>query len=400
MKCITFSFYKSYYYFIIFWISSFLLSFFISLYEENLQDSQENNRNSRVMDELLDLTNQIGGDLIAGFLVLYTYITTGSLTMKETQTILVNTNMEINSSKKMKRCTLILIVSILEFIYKGTNTILSLYYTKLKYVEYMWLISIIILSRIFFSHYLLKMNLYKHHFISLIIFLIGYLFMGILSFLAGDFSLEKWPLFSFFIFKYILNGLEDVLNKILLTNRLMLPHLLIFLRGLYNLGMLIILVFILKFAGIEIILRNNIYIYIIFIFLLIVYCCSSLITMEVIYIFSPQHVSFLNIVFQMCKLIYYRISHKYPVTIIISQGIVSLFMIFSTLIFSEMIIINKWGMNENTKEGFLIRAKQELDEQNGITELMDNEDEGKEYEDENEKNEAIITSEKNNYSNY
>ena len=101
---------------------------------------------------------------------------------------------------------LVFIVSIFEFIFKSTNSILSIYYNKLQYGEYMWLISIIILSRIFFSHYLLKMELYKHHFVSLIIFLIGYSCMGILAFLADDFTLKKWPLFSFFILKYILVG--------------------------------------------------------------------------------------------------------------------------------------------------------------------------------------------------
>ena len=282
---------------------------------------------------------------------------------------------------------LVFIVSIFEFIFKSTNSILSIYYNKLQYGEYMWLISIIILSRIFFSHYLLKMELYKHHFVSLIIFLIGYSCMGILAFLADDFTLKKWPLFSFFILKYILVGLEDVLNKILLTNRFMLPHLLIFWRGLYNSGMLIVLVLILKFAGIEIILRTNIYFYVIFVFLIFVYFFSSLITMEVIYIFSPQHVSFLNIVFQVCKLIFYRITNGYSLIIIICEIIVSLFMIFSTLIFSEIIIINKWGLNENTKAGFLIKEKQEFEDGIGINELM--EDEENEKEDKNEENKVI-----------
>ena len=48
MKWISFSFYSSYYYFIIFWVIT-----------------------------------QIGGDLLAGFLVIYTYLTTDSLTINE-----------------------------------------------------------------------------------------------------------------------------------------------------------------------------------------------------------------------------------------------------------------------------------------------------------------------------
>ena len=53
-------------------------------------------------------------------------------------------------------------------------------------------------------------------------------------------------------------------------------------------------------------------------------------------------------------------------------------MTFSALIFSEMIIINKWGLNKNTKKGLLIRESQEFEEEdNGTTELMnDHEDKG------------------------
>ena len=141
MKCITFSFYKSYYYFIIFWISSFLLSFLLSLYEKKLQKTQENIGNTRISDELFDLASQIGGDLFSGFLVLYTYITSQTLTVTETKNNLVDINIElIKSSKKMNRCVLIFIVSIFEFIYKSTNSILSIFYDKLQYGEYNFII--------------------------------------------------------------------------------------------------------------------------------------------------------------------------------------------------------------------------------------------------------------------
>ena len=73
------------------------------------------------------------------------------MTVNETKNNLVDRNIElIKTSKKMNRCILIFIVSIFEFIFKSTNSILSIHYNKLQYGEYMWLISIIILSRIFF----------------------------------------------------------------------------------------------------------------------------------------------------------------------------------------------------------------------------------------------------------
>ena len=46
-------------------------------------------------------------------------------------------------------------------------------------------------------------------------------------------------------------------------------------------------------------------------------------------------------------------------------------MSFSALIFSEIIIINKWGLNVNTKKELLIKEKQEFeDDENRITELI------------------------------
>ena len=65
-------------------------------------------------------------------------------------------------------------------------------------------------------------------------------------------------------------------------------------------------------------------------------------------------------------------------------------MTFSALIFSEMIIINKWGLNKNTKKGLLIRERQEFEEEdNRTTELMND------YEDIGIKE----MPEENNYSN-
>ena len=83
----------------------FTFFFFLSLYEKKLQKTQENNRNTRVSDELFDLASQIGGDLFAGFLVIYTYITSHTLTVNETKNNLVDRNIElIKTSKKMNRC--------------------------------------------------------------------------------------------------------------------------------------------------------------------------------------------------------------------------------------------------------------------------------------------------------
>ena len=314
------------------------------------------------------------GDLLAGFLVLYTCLTSNSVIIKEKENNIIDKNNDLyinEPSKKINRCTLILIVSIIEFIIRSANPVLNLIYIRLDIGEFIWLFFFTILSRIFFSYYLLKINLYRHHFFSLIIFLIGNLLMCILAYIAVDVKLENWPYFSFVIITNILNGLEDVLNKLLLTDKYMLPHILIFFRGLYNFGMAIIFLIILKFSGIEFTFSINLYNCLFFIFIMIAWFIYNFFSMEIIYIFTPQHITFLDIVYFMLILIFYRISNNYSKVIIVCEIIIFLFMIFSSLLFSEMIIINKWGLNENTKRGYLIKEKQEFDDGDRVTELID-----------------------------
>jgi len=370
MKCITFSFYKSYYYFIVYWITSIIFSFLTSLFLEQKNDLQEYNRNIEVTIQFIYLISKFGGDLLAGFLVLYSYITTRKLTINEKEINNINKNNNI-SSKKINRCTLILIVSTIEFACKIIHPIFTLYFKSLEIGEIMYLISITDLSRIFFSHYVLKIILYKHHMISLLIYLIGYFFKSILAFIAGDIHLKRWPYLLFLIIEYILEGLEDVLNKKLLTEKYMLPHVLMFLRGLYNSGMAIVSAIIFKISGFEFTFSSNINIFFLFSFLIFFNFFQNFFIMKVNYVFTPQHLSFLGVVYFMFLFLIYRISNNYSVIIIICESIINLFLIFSTLLFSEMVIINKWGLNNNTKKQSLIKEQQEFYDENSISELID-----------------------------
>jgi len=125
------------------------------------------------------------------------------------------------------------------------------------------------------------------------------LLISIIAFSAGDVKLEKWPYLSFIIIVDILKGLEDVLNKLLLIDKYMLPHILMFLRGLYNSGMAIIFLIIIKYSGIEFTFSIKFNDFLFFIFIIIVWFIYNFFSMEVIYTFTPQHISFLNIVFYM-----------------------------------------------------------------------------------------------------
>jgi len=162
-------------------------------------------------------------------------------------------------------------VSIIDFASRIIRPIFALYYKHLEIGEVLSLVSITVLSRFIFSHYILKIILYRHHVVSLIIFLIGYFFKAIFAYIAGDIQIERWPFLLFVIIQFILVGLEDVLNKLLLTEKYMLPHVLMFSRGLYNLGMAIVFSIIIKFSGFEFTFISNYNIILLFSLLIVLF---------------------------------------------------------------------------------------------------------------------------------
>ena len=215
MKCITISYYKSYFYFLVYWIISFLFSFLTALFGNQKKEYKEYNRNIEFTNQIIIFVSRIGGDLLAGFLVVYTYLTTSMVTINEKENNIIKKKIN-EPSKKINRFTLILLVSIIEFTSSIILPIFALFFKSLEEGEIMCLVSITVLSRIFFSHYILKDILYRHHILSLIIFLIGYFFKTIIAFSIGDIHLEKWPYLLFVLIQFILQGLEEVLSKLLL----------------------------------------------------------------------------------------------------------------------------------------------------------------------------------------
>lgn len=371
MGIITISWYSSYYNFII----VFLLDLFSTLikgYFEEVIYSDINRVN--LMIELLNLIFLNVADLLAGILVLYTYKNSKSIKSKE----LVEKHTSKNSieliyndlSIKRNKFYLILIISILEFIGRSTDFFYYLFLgtKRIRDGEITWLISIDILSRILFSYIILESKLYKHHILSIILTIIGLSSMSICAFIViNSEELTNWIYFLFIALKFIVIPLEDVINKILLTNKFLLPQTLIFWRGLYNLGMFFILIPILKYLSnfnFSIDFNNKqleYFIQILLVSLFVIFLFfKSFFTMKVIYIFSPQHIAFINVVFYMIRLLRCRIYNNDVLAVIISDIFFLIIIIFSTLIFNEMIIIESCGLNENTKNGFLIKEEREF----------------------------------------
>ena len=106
--------------------------------------------------------------------------------------------------------------------------------------------------------------------------------------------------------------------------------------------------------------------------------------MKVIYLFTPQHVGFLNVVNSLKNYVLYISSDDVKSPLDITINIVSFFIIIiGTLIFNEMIILKIFDLDKGTKPAILQREKLDLLEMESsiIEEDLKNEEEQNEIED-------------------
>ena len=385
MAFFSFSCQKSFFYILGFWIIDFLISMHRMIYLPGEISSIESMKKS----EFIYINLKTVSDLCAGFLILHTYIRMKKINQKEEQKTVEKVKSILSRKNKYM---LIFLISLLEFICRSTDFFYLIIIKKftIRAGEIAWLISVDFFARIFISRRVLKFRLFRHHYFSIVLIILGFFSMSICAFESiSEYELNNWPYFIFIIIKNILLPLEDVYNKILLTDKFLLPHYLMFWRGLFNcifltlLGLCIIVPGVIEYnfntpdemnSNITIFLLHKI-IFIIFSF------CRAFIYLKVVDIFSPQHVAFCNAAFYLYLLILCRCKNDKSILILIIDIFSLIVIIFATLIFNELIIINAFGFNQNTKKGFI---KKEMLELQNINSLENHEDE--EDSEENEEN--------------
>jgi hypothetical protein len=329
---------------------------------------------SLVEYDYLQLLNLNIADLLSGFLVLITYYRMKSekekIEIKNKNRNTISLELIYNDfSKKDNKYILILILSILELLARSSNLLFNLINEykdeQLNNYHTEWIISLDIISRIIFSKIILKTSLYKHHLVSVLIFLFGSLIMtilGIISIINTNLTIKL----LFLIPKNIIFGLGDIISKILLTYKFVLPQKLIFMKGVFNFGMHLIIFPILWFTNKidQDIFVNNFDSGIDIIFAIIKLLLSflkSFCIMKIIDKFSPLHVAFVNVVlclYQYIISICFDNLNSYIIIFIINI-ICLIIIIFSTLLFNEIIIINSCGLNTHTKKDILLREKKD-----------------------------------------
>ena len=419
MAFISFFCIKYYYYLIIYWILDLLIIMikdFFYIYDEVVDHEYLKDL------EFVYITGLIIADMFAGFLVLYTHCRMKNKkvkdikmededeenqkkeNMKRIDSKCSSSSKSSNKHKKVKKHKIsheliytdnsirkyknlyLFIVSILEFVIRCTDIFYLLFFkdkdsTPIRPGEVNWLISVDIIARITFSYSILKIKLYKHHICSIILIIISIFPISICAFSALiEPESRNWPYFLFLALKYILIPLEDVINKILLTDEFLLPQYLMFYRGIFNFFMLIILgvsVIIPGFVKFEYFTQLSgtekkfqISMKVLF---TIVSFFQSFCLLKALDISSPAHIACLKTALTLYQCFKCRLLTGDETIYIIIDAIFLIVIIFSTFVFNEMIIINKCELNTNTRMAFLLKAKQEFQDINTTSEY-DSED--------------------------
>ena len=406
MSLFSCKFYKTYFYFIIYWgldilnnieWGSFQSKYNYDYYYKNFYDYRLNINTKyyfpfAVETELLNLVNLILADLSFGFLVIYTYIRLKCI--RKLKNVHQNNIRSSNNiieliynepSKKKNAMILIIIISLLDFVARTLELFFFLIICPERAEEknIRWLSTFEILPRIPFCFFILKVKFYKHHFLAILLLSIGFLIISILGIISIETKNQRKYVFTMVIPK-VIYALEDTINKIILTDKFILPHFLIFFRGLINAILVTILICVLSattnidsqyYSNIlnnipvsEILFKLLSFIFMIF----KIYCIF-----EIIYLFTPLHVGFCIVIIYIYNAIKNMIltdAFQNEFCSCLFNVICLIFIAFGTIIFNEMIIINCWGLNENTKSGIVRKERLESLELQNTTNSDDNDD--------------------------
>ena len=265
-----------------------------------------------------------------------------------------------NSKKKwliiILICLLQVIPNLLEILFVNTNNIINTYLSILLFIP-------------LFSKLILKQEMYKHQYLSIIISILGIIISYIPKFLEFEQS-DLLPNLLYFI-DGVCNSLAFVLIKYAFDTFFISPYKLIILFGIIFIPLDSFEFFIyslvkyhdfsyfndfLDFSEVE--KKEIIIIYMIIWFLF--ESAYNIMKLIIVFYFSP-------ILFFVTDIIYYllywiiNISQKeYSIPKVILKTIVFFILILSALIYNEIIILNFCGLNKNTKKCLQERQNQDL----------------------------------------
>ena len=238
-----------------------------------------------------------------------------------------------------------------------------------------------IVARYAFSCLFLKTYFYSHHYLSFVLNLFAII---IFFYIDLRFKFKEYSIIYIImiIIRYILYSLEDIMNKLALIYLFINPESLLFYKGLFSLGYLVVftlIIFIfdeLHFPTIDSVFIANMFCRAYFIIFNII---RSVYIVKVIDVFSSQHISFLRVLETIFLFVYYKIDSHYKYKLSKSNEYPNLFdnyfhldplydwievggfliLLFSTLIHNEIIILNCHRYKKSTIYYLNIEANKE-----------------------------------------
>ena len=232
-----------------------------------------------------------------------------------------------------------------------------------------------IIMRYIFSIFILKTKVYKHHLWSIYAIIIGFILIvpfDIMQFISEK---DKNTVYSFIFIGIssltsIFYPLIGTLIKTIYRDYYILPENLLFLMGIIESILIIIITLILFFSNV---LKFELTFTFWNVFMSIIYTLINFIRQyivaKIIYLFSSQSVSFLIISKSIAVGIkgiidFFQSEEKNKVefSFALIFGIISIFIIImGTLVYDEIVIVNKFGLNLNVKRGIHERALTEVE---------------------------------------
>ena len=357
-------------------------------------------------------------DLYSGFLALYIHFSSKKTTIHEqsdndTSRSKISTIIEFVSVKEkyFTRKSFIAKMILISCLHYASHLTSFIFFSLIKEANYENIFykanaDIVnhfdIIIRYIFSYLLLETKIFKHHKFSIIIILISFAILGPTDIISMHIYPQDY-IDIIYTYKYIginlLSGvlfpLEDTFVKKIFTEDYIIPEFCMLLRGVGQLILIIIITPILYFT----LWKGNIYINQEYdkgtiVLVIILYSLQTFIKeyllMKVIYYFSSQSVSFLIISESITTSIMEIIlcfkdnkSQNLKYLFFAIELIVILITTFGTLVFDEIIVIKKWGLNLNVAKEISLRARSEIksisnfDDDVTIEETEDNDNEDK-----------------------
>ena len=211
-----------------------------------------------------------------------------------------------------------------------------------------------ILSRIF-----LRTRYYMHHYLSFAINIFCLIILASFELSEFDYTLANILYLSIRIISQVAYSLENVIGKMALIEEFLSPYTLLIYKGIYEIFILLIcsfpFLFIKKegkniFAKMQVFIDNFMIIFLYFIFMILNFIYNIFIWI-IIDRFSLNDYSMSTVIEGLTtKLIILIYDEEFNKSLFIVGGIIYIILIFGLCIFSEIIIINKCGLNECTKK--------------------------------------------------